>query len=295
VIEGTLLQDHPGPAARAKFPDRWQWTAGGRLTHFPVLQPGQTFSVGRSFRVTDRTGKGLQATVKYIVLADAAALLRRGKPRTEPVGAPPGGVFGKGWVPKLKLTVPFTPAKAFEKDAHQKLFLPGAAGLPAYYPHALAQPAFDALAKKQAKTVQAKRPLQITGPPVALADAKKQAGPKTGNYTYCPVRSAWAFEAGEVTHLISPTGKKTYPGQLVSLVEGLARQGSAELEVFTQAKIQDPAGHLAFLKSKGFQTASKPQKGNTYRGTVTVNRGDLDKLVAALKPRNLKIRGRAIR
>jgi len=298
AVEGTLLIDDPGPQARAKFPDRWQWRGKGTLMHFPVLRPGQTFSVAGQFRLTDKTGRRLTASVRYAELTGDVALLSQAERSLKSLPPPAGGTFGKGWVPTRRMTVTYRKADRIAKFPHRKSLWgegPRAAALPAHYAHALLKPAYDALARDKGKSVRAERALEVDGPKLSLAEARKQAGAAAGAYTYWPPRSAWVLEAKNATHFVGPAGKQTHAGRLVPLVEALTRREPVELELFSQARSKDPGGHVAALSKQGFKAKTQIEKGQTHRGSVTVRRAELDKLLKALTKRGLRVEGLRVR
>ena len=297
TVEGTLMTEDIGPAARRPSPDRWRWKGTGKLVHFPVLRPGQTFSISGSFRVTDKTGHRVSASLRYAELTDLTGLLVLGPGSMKSLPRPPGGAFGKGWIATYRKTVTFRKADKLAKFPHRKSALSSYGrimAMPSHYPHALAKSKFDALADN-GKLVRARDTFEVVGPPIALSGAREIAKVATGPYTYCPQRSAWVIEGDGVTHFVGKTSRKAIPGRLVRLAEKLTSAKSVEIQVFTGAKAKDPDGHVAFLVEKGFNAKSQLQKGGTYRGSVVVKRSELDKFVDVLSKRGLRVEGLAVR
>ena len=298
TIDGTLMVEDIGAAARLPSPDRWQWKGTGKLVHFPVLRSGQTVAIAGSFRVTDKTGNRLSASLHYAELTDDVGLLFLAEQRHKPIPAPPGGTFGKGWVPTRRMAVVFRKADQIAESAHLRARRGDSALVGprmSCYPHALPKDGFDALSKSTGKLVGADGTFEVVGPPVALRRAREIVRVTAGPYTYFPPRSAWVIEGDGVTHFVGKASKATHPGRLVDLAEELTTRQRAELELFTRAKSKDPGGHVAFLIDKGFEAKTELQKGQTYRGRVLVKRSDLDKFLETLSKRGLRVEGLAVR
>ena len=293
VVEGTLLVDDPGPMARPKFPDRWEWAGEATLVHFPVLLPGQSYAVTGSFRVTDKTGGRVLGAVRFVELTEGAVLLMRAGRTLESLPMPAEGTFGKGWVPTRRMTVTFRRDSEFSLAPHAKPHLGQQLWpqqLPACWKQGLLEPAYLALAKKAA-TVQVERDIEIDAPALPLAEAREQAGVAEGPTTYFPARSAWVIEGADATHIVGADGKSAHPGRLVRLVERLTGGASVELTLFEDAASEDPDGLIAFLKGKGLKATSTLQKDQSYRGVIEVRSADLDAAVKTLAERGLRVDG----
>lgn len=294
VIEGTLLIDDPGPMARVKFPDRWEWKGDTRLVHFPVLRPGRSFTATGSFRVTHQTGNCLRATARFVELGDEIVLLGKTKRAIGSIPLSPTGTFGRGWVPTRRMTVTFGRATKVASLAHMKDSWAErgvAASLPTFYLHALLEADYKALETKQHEAEPTVHTFDVEGPPLPLAKARKQTGVASGPCTYFPARSAWVLEAGGTSLIVGPAVNEKHAGSLVALIDAFTGRGKAELTLFDDAKAQDPGGHVAFLTGKGLAARSRRQKAGTYRGTVEVTSSDLGKLLPALKERGLRVDG----
>ncbi len=291
IARGRLLVENIGPMARAPAPPRWEWDVpepGRPVASLPLLLPGTSLRVEGSFRATDALGGALSATVRWIPvekppLRTVAAAL---EPAQDGGGAaaagPPGaGVPGPSgrWETAARATVAFAAATGPIADAARPLawtkpadFVLLAPSLPpTVWPFAL-EGDLDSL---PAQTASARREVAVDRPAFDVSAARARAGVASGPAAYLAPLGLWALGAGDRTALVTASRKIEVQGNALPLVEALGERGKVSVTLFSWAPDEDPDGLATRFRKKGFEVATRMDKGMTYRGVVEVTAENL--------------------
>jgi hypothetical protein len=313
ALEGTLLVDDPGPAARAPAPPRWEWRGGDAIVSTPVLAPGGSLEASASAPQVEAGASSVEVTLFYAPLATPTALLRVEGLAIEPAGAAAGGPgagpgpevggapFGRARLaPAARLVARLVPAAAdLARGAGEDPARPLAPRLPeggnlswvsapAIYPTALRKEETERLAVKGA---QVGRPLALRRPGFDLPAARERAGIAAGRAVYLAAAGAWLLEPlgdGSAASAGSGAAPSGGAGAGAAPAGGAAEGRSAWVSATTVVRVAGRPAALAVRIAERAATGS-PEAAERVALYARSGTADPDGLAAALSAKGIRV------
>jgi hypothetical protein len=292
TIEGILLEDFPGAAARLPHPPRWEWKGQGELATFSLLLPNTSRRWAGTFRARYDVGEELRALVRYTIIDDPAfTYYRQGKTKAEdlaPKDAHP--MASRGMTEVLRLQVPYEKQTGIPLGAGEAK--PPSRPMPLMAPpfgFALPAQAFDALPVREEKVSV---PLAIARfDSFDLDAARAAAGVASGPHTRALAAEMWVLLGDGVSFLVSAAQVVKVKGNVIPLADKLNENRKHSITLYRRAAKPDEAGHIAYFQGKGFRASESQGKDGSYTGMLRVEAKKLVELLQALEERGLEMKG----
>jgi len=290
TIEGILLEDQPGAAARLPSPPRWEWKGDGELATFSLLLPGRTRRWAGTFRARYDVGDELRARVRFTVIGEAGfAYYRKGREEAENLAGDQSPMASRGMTEVLRVKVPYAKQTGIPTGAGEATPPSTPMALP-FTPFAYALPAqaFDALEVDEAEAAE---PLGIARFPFDIDAARAAAGVAAGPYTRALAAEVWVLFADGATHLASAGRLVKVQGNAIPLADALNDNRKHSITLYRGARKPDEAGHIAHLRDKGLRVSENQEKDGSYTGMLRVGAKQIVETLQALDARGLRMKG----